>query len=50
MTLRTHNLHSERLKIDFGEFDDAMFQVVKKPLELNFGIIIIEKSDLDEVA
>jgi hypothetical protein len=26
MGLRTHNLHSGRLKDDVGEFDDAMFQ------------------------
>jgi hypothetical protein len=50
MALRTHNLHSGRLKKDFGEVDDAIFKGVKRPLELNFCILSIEKSDLDEDA
>jgi hypothetical protein len=38
------------LKCDFGDVDEGIFQFAKRPLELNFGILIIEKSDLDEVA
>jgi hypothetical protein len=49
MALRNHNLPSGRLKIDFGEVNAGMFQGVKRPLELNFCILSIEKSDLDEV-
>jgi hypothetical protein len=50
MTLSTHNLHSGRLKNDIGEVDDAVFQCVKRQLELNFGFLRVEKSDLDEVS
>jgi hypothetical protein len=49
MTLRTNNLHSGRLEKSYGEGDYAMFQDVKRPLVLNFCIMSIEKSDLDEV-
>jgi hypothetical protein len=38
------------LKNDFGEVDDAMFQNVERPYEPFFCILVIEKSDLDEVA
>jgi hypothetical protein len=37
------------LKNDFGEFDEAMFKGVKRLCELIFCILVIEKSDLDEV-
>jgi hypothetical protein len=38
------------LKNDIGEDDDAMFQNVERPWEPFFCILVIEKSDLDEVA
>jgi hypothetical protein len=50
MALRTHNLPSGRLKNDFVEVDEAMFQVVVRPYELIFCNLNIEKSDLDEIA
>jgi hypothetical protein len=37
-------------KKDFGEVDEVMFEGVVKPCEIIFGIMVIEKSDLDEVA
>jgi hypothetical protein len=37
------------LKNDFGEFDEVMFLGVERPRELIFCILVIEKSDLDEV-
>jgi hypothetical protein len=40
-------LPSGRLKNDFGE---AMFEGVKRPYELIFCNLIIEKIDFDEVA
>jgi hypothetical protein len=49
MTLRTHNLPFGRLKNDFGEVDEAMFQGVERPYELIFCILSIEKSYLGEV-
>jgi hypothetical protein len=39
MDLKTNNLHSGRLKNDFGEVDDAMFQGVRRSLEHNFCIL-----------
>jgi hypothetical protein len=50
MGQRTHNLPSGRLKNDFGEIDEAMFQGVEGPYEIIFCILSIEESDLDEVA
>jgi hypothetical protein len=38
------------LKNDFGEFNEAMFHGFKRPCEIIFRILGIEKSDLDEVA
>jgi hypothetical protein len=38
------------LKNDFGEVDEGMFQGVERPCEIIFCILVIEKSDLDEVA
>jgi hypothetical protein len=45
MALRTNYLPSGRLKNGFIEMDDAMFRGVKRPMKLNFCILIIEKSD-----
>jgi hypothetical protein len=42
--LRTHNVSSGRLKNDFGEVDDSMFQSVKRQLERNFCILTTEKA------
>jgi hypothetical protein len=50
MALRTRNLPSRRLKKDFVEVDEAMFQGVERPCELIFCILGIEKSYLDEAA
>jgi hypothetical protein len=50
MALRTHNLPSGRLKNDFREFDEAMFQGVERPFELILWNMDIEKSNLDETA
>jgi hypothetical protein len=50
IALTTHNLPSVRLKNDFGEDDEAMFQGFERPYEFIFCIVGIEKSDLDEVA
>jgi hypothetical protein len=50
MTLRSHNLPSGRLRNDFGEVDGAMFQRVEILREIISCILVIEKSDLDEVA
>jgi hypothetical protein len=41
---------SGRLKKNFDQVDEAMFQIVEKPFKHIFGIQGIEKSDLDEVA
>jgi hypothetical protein len=50
MALRTHNLHSGRIKENvFGEFDEEMFQGVENQCELIFSIFDIEKSGLDKV-
>jgi hypothetical protein len=49
MALKTHNLHSGRLKNDFsGRWLD--FSRCQRPLELNFWVLRIEKSDFDEIA
>jgi hypothetical protein len=47
---RTHNLPSGRLKNHFGEVDVAMFQRVERLQEIISYILVIEKSDLAEVA
>jgi hypothetical protein len=44
MALRTHNLPSGRLKKDFGEVDEAMFQGVEGLFELIFCIPCMEKA------
>jgi hypothetical protein len=49
MALRNQNLPSGHFKYEFGEFDYAVFQGVKRPLDINFCILSIEKSDLVEV-
>jgi hypothetical protein len=33
-----------------GEFDEAMFEGVKRPYKIIFCILIIDKRDLEEVA
>jgi hypothetical protein len=38
------------LKINFADFDEAMFHDVERPFERIFYILGIEKSDLDEVS
>jgi hypothetical protein len=38
------------LKINFAEFDEAVFHDVERPFERIFYILSIEKSDLNEVA
>jgi hypothetical protein len=50
MALWIHNLPSVRLKNDFREVDEAMFQGVERPCKLIFCILVINKSDLDEFA
>jgi hypothetical protein len=50
MELANHYLLSGRLKFDFDEVDEAMFQGVERSCELIFCIVGIQKSDLDEVA
>jgi hypothetical protein len=37
------------LKINFADFDEAMFHYVERPFERIFYILGTEKSDLDEV-
>jgi hypothetical protein len=49
MALRTHNVPSGRLKNDFGEFEETMFQGVERPYEFIFYVLGIQKSDLYEV-
>jgi hypothetical protein len=41
---------SGRIKNDFGEVDEALFQSVEGPCELIFCILRVERNDLDEVA
>jgi hypothetical protein len=36
------------LKINFADFDEAMFHDVERPFERIFYILGIEKTDLDE--
>jgi hypothetical protein len=50
MALRTNNLTSCVLKIDFGEVEEAMFRGVKRPYEIILCILSIENSDLVDVA
>jgi hypothetical protein len=50
MILSTHNLSSERLKNDFGEVDEEIFQGVELPCEFMFCISGFLKSDFDEVS
>jgi hypothetical protein len=50
MTLRNHNLHSGRLKNDFVEVDETMFQGVERPCDIVFCILGIKNTDLDEDA
>jgi hypothetical protein len=50
IALRTHNLPSRRLKKDFGEDDEALFQCVELPRELILCFLGIEMINLDEVA
>jgi hypothetical protein len=42
MALKTHNLPSGRLKKDFCEVDEAMFEGVERPYEIIFWILSIE--------
>jgi hypothetical protein len=44
--LRTHNLPSGRLRNDFGEIDEAMFQGVNRPYEIIFCNTGIKKKRL----
>jgi hypothetical protein len=37
MVLRTHNLHFGRLKNDFGEVDEAIFQGFERPFSASLG-------------
>jgi hypothetical protein len=46
MDLRTRNLPSWRLKNDFGEINEAMFQGVEGPYELIFYILGIQKKTI----
>jgi hypothetical protein len=46
MALRTHNMPSGRLKKDFGDVDEAMFKGVKRPHDIIYCIVGIEKSDV----
>jgi hypothetical protein len=48
MALRTHNLPSGRLKKNFVEVDEAMFQGVERPCEFILCFLGIEKKYLDE--
>jgi hypothetical protein len=48
-SLRTHNLISGRLKKDFGEVDEVMFQGVEGLIEKIFCISGIEYIVFDEV-
>jgi hypothetical protein len=51
MALTIYNLPSERVKINFAEFDKAIFRYVGKPFESIFQILCIEKKkDFKEVA
>jgi hypothetical protein len=50
MALRKHNLPSGRLKNDFDEVDEAMFQSIDWPRLFIFSISGIEKSDFHEIA
>jgi hypothetical protein len=47
MAMRSHNLPCERLKNDFREVDEAIFQGVEMPCEIIFWIPWIEKSYFD---
>jgi hypothetical protein len=48
MELRIHNLPSGRLKNDFVEVDETMFEGVEIPYKFIFSNLCIEKSDLNE--
>jgi hypothetical protein len=37
------------LKYDFGDVDEAMIHVVERSCKINFCILLVEKSVLDEV-
>jgi hypothetical protein len=50
VALRTHNLPSGRLKNDFGEVNEVMFQGFERPYDLILCIREMEKSDLDKFA
>jgi hypothetical protein len=50
MVLTTNNLSSERIKNDFGEVDEAIFQGVQMPCEIIFCILGIEINEMDKVA
>jgi hypothetical protein len=49
MAMRIHYQPPERLKINFGDFEQAMFHDVERPCEITFCILCIEKSVLGEV-
>jgi hypothetical protein len=49
MTLRTHNLPSERQKNLLGEFDKAMVQGVELQCEIIFWIPGIQKRNMNVV-
>jgi hypothetical protein len=49
MALITHNLHSGRLKNDFGEVEEAMFQSVERTSEVILCILSFEKMKVEEV-
>jgi hypothetical protein len=50
MALRTHNVHSGRLKNVFVEIDEAMFQGVEGPCDRVFCILGIRKRYKDKDA
>jgi hypothetical protein len=50
MALRTRNFLLDVLQNDFDEVDEEMFRDVEMSLERIFYIVVLQKSDLDEVA
>jgi hypothetical protein len=50
IALKTNNLPSRRLKSDFGEVDEEIFEGDERLCELIFCIMGIQKCEMDEVA
>jgi hypothetical protein len=50
MALKTQYVPSRRLRNDFVDVDEAMFERVERHCEFILFILSIEKSDLDDFA